>query len=149
MLGWKDPSYSSASAGFPWITTTTTPFSLWLGKGFLCTLSFRLGELQGPLPKLFVKKPSKGRTILSRVLDIVMNPTKQWILYFFLSRWPRYSEWSNNFFSNPFIQNMVQLFCSTRDYRWFLSHFSFRSLSFFSYGSCHGLGYWNSLCLYG
>ena len=112
-------------------------------------LRFPLGELQSPLPKLFVKKPSEGRTILSRVLDIVMNPTKQGILSFFLGRWPRYSEWPSNSVSNPFIQNMVQLFCSTRDYRCFLSHFSLRSLSFFSYGGCHGLGYWYSLRLYG
>ena len=34
---WKDPSDSPASAGFPCITTATTPFPLWLGKGFLCT----------------------------------------------------------------------------------------------------------------
>ena len=37
VLGWKDPSDSSASAEFPWITTATIPFPLWLGKGFLCT----------------------------------------------------------------------------------------------------------------
>ena len=37
MLSWKDPSDFFASAGFPWITTATTPFTLWLGKGFLCT----------------------------------------------------------------------------------------------------------------
>ena len=34
---WKDSS-TSMSTGFSWITTATTPFPLWLGKGFLCTL---------------------------------------------------------------------------------------------------------------
>ena len=35
MLGWKDPSDSPISSGFPWITTATIPFPLWLSKGFL------------------------------------------------------------------------------------------------------------------
>ena len=33
VLGWKDPSDFPASTGFPWITTATIPFPLWLGKG--------------------------------------------------------------------------------------------------------------------
>ena len=37
VLGWKDHSDSLASTEFPWITTATIPFPLWLGKGFLYT----------------------------------------------------------------------------------------------------------------
>ena len=40
VLGWKDHLDSSTSVGFPWITIATTPFPLWLGKGFLCTSGF-------------------------------------------------------------------------------------------------------------
>ena len=39
-----------------------------------------MGELQGPLPELLLKKPLEGPKILSRVLDIIMDSTKQGIL---------------------------------------------------------------------
>ena len=57
---------------------------------------FFLSEVQGLLPKFPVKELTKGPTILSRVLNIVMNLAKQMVLPFFFSRWPRYSKWPNN-----------------------------------------------------
>ena len=135
MLGWKDPldSSASASARFPWITTTTTPFPLWLGKGFFCILGSRWVSSRVPSLSSFVKTPSEGLTILSRVLDVIMNSAKQWILSFFLDGWPGYSEWPDDSVSNPLVQDMIQFFHSTWDHRWFLDRFSLWSLSLFSH----------------
>ena len=80
MLGWKDPLDSSISIGFPWITTATTPFSLVIGQRVPLYFGFLLSELQGSLSKLLVKKPTKGPTVIGRVLDIGILQNKGFFL---------------------------------------------------------------------
>ena len=51
------------------------PLSLVIGQKVPLHFGFLLSELQGSLPKLLVKKPMEGPTVLGRVLYIVMNPS--------------------------------------------------------------------------
>lgn len=59
-----------------------------IGQRVPLHLWFPLGKLQGPVPKLLMKKPSKGPAILDGMLDIVVDFAKQGVLSLLFSGWP-------------------------------------------------------------